>query len=104
MRATCTSASEDHDLQAEQSELHVQYEDADTLQAMCQEWIDKLAQFSSVYAVAKPAEQRARARLKVISGNVGEGLKLMRKARELAQRMSMPYDEALALSLLSRHT
>ena len=50
------------------------------------------------------AEQRARARLKVISGNVGEGLKLMRKARELAQRMSMPYDEALALSLLSRHT
>jgi hypothetical protein len=81
-----------------------QYEDPDTLHAMCQEWIDKLTQFSGVYALANPRMQLCRGRLKLISGNAGEGLKLMRRSRELAAKMSMPYDEALALALLSKHT
>ena len=71
---------------------------------MCQEWIDKLTQFSGVYALAIPRMQLCRGRLKLISGNPGEGLKLMRKSQQLAAKMHMPYDEALALMLLSKHT
>ena len=81
-----------------------QYEDPDTLQAMCQEWIDKLTQFSTVYALAGPRTQLCRGRLKLISGSPAEGLKLMRRSQQLAAKMAMPYDEALALQLLSRHT
>lgn len=81
-----------------------QYEDPDTLQAMCQEWIDKLAQFSTVYALATPRMLLCRGRLRLISGSPTEGLKLMRKSQQLAAKMQMPYDEALALQLLSRHT
>ena len=81
-----------------------QAEDPDTLQAMCQEWIDKLTQFSTVYALAGPRTLLCRGRLRLISGSPVEGLKLLRKSQQLAAKMQMPYDEALALQLLSRHT
>ena len=38
------------------------------------------------------------------AGSAAEGLKLLRKSQQLAAKMQMPYDEALALQLLSRHT
>jgi hypothetical protein len=81
-----------------------QAEDPDTLQAMCQEWIDKLTQFSTVYALASPRTLLCRGRLRIISGSPVEGLRLLRKSQQLAAKMQMPYDEALAQQLLSRHT
>ena len=110
---------------------------------MCQEWIDKLTQFSTVYALASPRTllcrgrpyltvapnipavppsislhlamsphispnlPRAplcRGRLRLISGATAEGLHLLRKSQQLAAKMGMPYDEALALRLLSVHS
>ena len=114
---------------------------------MCQEWIDKLTQFSTVYALASPRTlcsaaaghislylpisplclplpacispylpisphispylPRAplcRGRLRLISGATAEGLHLLRKSQQLAAKMGMPYDEALALRLLSMHS
>ena len=76
----------------------------DGLQSMCQEGIDKLAQFSSVYAVANPRLLLSRGRLKVLTGKTSEGLKDLRKAQQLAHKMEMPYDEALALMWLSKYT
>ena len=98
-RVSGGSAGESSSAEPEQ-----QAEDPDTLQAMCQEWIDKLTQFSTVYALASPRTLLCRGRLRLISGSPAEGLKLLRKSQQLAAKMQMPYDEALALQLLSRHT
>ena len=45
-----------------------------------------------------------RGRLRLISGATAEGLHLLRKSQQLAAKMGMPYDEALALRLLSMHS
>ena len=45
-----------------------------------------------------------RGRLRLISGATAEGLHLLRKSQQLAAKMGMPYDEALALRLLSVHS
>ena len=80
------------------------FEDADTLRAMAQEWIDKLSQFASVYAVANSRVLLFRGRLQLMSGNTSSAIKLARQSVAKAQAMSMPYDEALAKHFLGKHT
>jgi len=79
------------------------YEDVDTLQAMAQEWIDKLAQFASVYALAKPYLILFQAHLHFLTDRVASGLKLAQRSGDLAHKMEMPYEEALAKAFLAKH-
>jgi len=79
------------------------FEDADTLQALAQEWIDKLAQFSSVYALAHPRMLLFKGQMKFLTGEKGTGINLVRKSQAAAQKMNMPYDEALAKHFLATH-
>jgi hypothetical protein len=51
-----------------------------------------------------PRAPLCRGRLRLISGGTAEGLHLLRKSQQLAAKMGMPYDEALALRLLSMHS
>ena len=51
-----------------------------------------------------PRAPLCRGRLRLISGATAEGLHLLRKSQQLAAKMGMPYDEALALRLLSVHS
>jgi len=80
------------------------FEDADTLQALSQEWIDKLAQFSTVYALAQPRMLLFKGQMQFLTGSRGSGLNLVRKSQAAAQKMNMPYDEALAKHFLATHS
>ena len=68
-----------------------------------QEWIDKLAQFCSVYPIATPRMLLFRGRLQVLSGNTHGGRASLRKSISAAQSLTMPYDEALAKHHISKH-
>jgi len=81
----------------------VSVDDAHTLGAVAQEWIDKLAQFSEIYEVAKPHMLLLRGQLAVINGKPREGLSCVRKSIKEAQRLRMPYTQALALFYLAVH-
>ena len=79
------------------------FEDIDTLRAMAQEWIDKLSQFASVYALAKPRTLLFQGHLQLLSGHTNSGLKLARRSVAVAQAMSMPYDDALGKVFLAKY-
>jgi len=80
------------------------FEDVDNLQAMAQEWIDKLAQFASVYAVAYPRMLLFKGQMQFLTGNQSIGLHLVRKCKAAAVNLGMPHEESLAKQFLSEHS
>ncbi len=82
----------------------VQVGDLTKLQEIAEEWIEKLSQFSNVYAVAKPRALLMRGQLLLLYERRKGGMKSLRKARELARKLEMPYEEGLAMYELGKHT
>ena len=91
----------------------VRLDDVEALTKLAEQWIEKLEQFGNIYPVARPRALLLKGQfqlLQYIEQQAGDGkltakaLSTFRKSLQCAKSLSMPYDEALALYELGKHS
>ena len=82
------------------------FDDLPTLEAVAQEWIDKLEQFGKIYPVAQPRALLLKGIFNVVQNSIARrrfAFVCFKRSQSVAHQLQMPYDEALALYELGKH-